>query len=208
MDRSSDEAKRHWQSVFETKADGQLSWNQPQPERGVRLIRAYAPDPGTAIIDVGAGASYLFRELKAAGYRDLTGLDISPAAIGRARQRLGEAAAEVAWITADVTSWTPPRRWGLWHDRAVFHFMTDESRQDGYIGAMQKALPVGGTAIIATFAPDGPERCSGLPVQRYDAESLAERLGAGFRLIASEREEHVTPWGSRQRFVYAVLSRV
>lgn len=174
----------------------------------LRLINSAAHDRTMAIIDVGSGTSRLLDELIAEGFSDLTALDISATALERARDRLGPTADDkVRWIVADVTDWSPSGQWGVWHDRAVFHFLTDRASQDAYIAAMSRALAPGATAIIATFALDGPEKCSGLPVQRYSAATLSERLGSGFRLVSEARERHVTPSGGVQDFTYAVFER-
>jgi len=201
------EAHDHWQRVFTTKADSEVSWYQPRPDVSLDLVTAAAPDRDVAIIDVGGGASTLTDHLLAVGYHDLTVLDISEAALKRARERLGAEAAKVDWIAADVTRWSPDRRWAVWHDRAAFHFLTDTARQDAYIRAMTKATAPNAIVIIATFALDGPERCSGLPVQRYSPATLAARLGQEFGLVEGRTEDHVTPAGAVQRFSYAMLRR-
>jgi SAM-dependent methyltransferase len=193
--------------VYGTKADIEVSWYQLHPATSLRLIRAAAPDPATGIIDVGCGTSTLVDELLAAGYHDLAALDVSAAAIDRARGRVGLAGAGVEWIVADITRWQPQRQWGLWHDRAVFHFLTEPTAQDAYIRNLEKALAPAAAAIIATFALDGPEKCSGLPVQRYSAPTLARRLGPGFRLVSDTPERHTTPRGDVQSFMYAVFER-
>ena len=177
------QAHDHWQRVFTTKADDEVSWYQPRPDVSLELITAAAPDRDVAIIDVGGGTSTLTDRLLAAGYHDLAVLDISEAALARARERLGAAASKVDWIAADITEWTPDRRCDVWHDRAAFHFLTDAGRQDAYIRALTETTTPNATVIIATFAIDGPERCSGLPVQRYSPATLATRLGREFTLV-------------------------
>ena len=200
--------QRFWDDVYGSKSATEVSWYQPRPEQSLKLIRSFAKDHSSRIIDVGCGASTLVGELAAEGYSDLTALDTSSVAIRKARSRLGEAADRIAWIVADVTQWSPDRHWDLWHDRAVFHFLTEPEAQSAYLHAMSAALVPGASAIIATFALDGPERCSGLPVQRYSATSLAARLGPSFRLLADAAESHVTPKGATQRFVYTVFERL
>jgi 2-polyprenyl-3-methyl-5-hydroxy-6-metoxy-1,4-benzoquinol methylase len=195
----------HWDTVYRTKAVDEVSWYQAHPERSLALVRAAAPDPAAAIIDVGCGAGTLLATLAAAGYRDLTGLDVSAEAIAKAKARLG--AVSVDWIVADITRWRPERTWQVWHDRAVFHFLIDAAAQEAYLGSLAAALRPGGTAILATFALDGPERCSGLPIQRYSPATLAARLGEGFRLHDQAAERHLTPKGAEQRFSYAVFER-
>lgn len=199
--------REHWENVYEAKRETDVSWFQPEPELSLALIRKYVPEAKASVIDIGGGASSLAAALLAQGYRDLAVLDISAAALERAKAKLRGDAAKIEWIVADITAWTPPRRWQVWHDRAVFHFLTDVASQDDYIRALKAATDVGAIAIISGFAPDGPEKCSGLPVVRYDAHSLAARLGSGFELLWEEREEHRTPGGSVQKFYYAVLRR-
>lgn len=201
------QAHDHWQRVFTTKAEAEVSWYQPRPDVSLDLITAAAPDRAAAIIDVGGGTSTLTEHLLAAGYHDLTVLDISEAALARSRERLGDNAGKVAWIAADITEWTPERRWDVWHDRAAFHFLTDTARQDAYIRALTEATAPNAIVIIATFALDGPERCSGLPVQRYSPTTLAARLGPDFALVEGRTEDHVTPGGAVQRFSYTTLRR-
>ncbi len=198
----------HWNAVYRDKSETEVSWFQETPARSLSLIREAAPDKAAAVIDVGGGASRLVDALLEDGYGDLTVLDVSEAALTRSQARLGAAADHVHWIVADIAAWTPPRRWRVWHDRAVFHFLTDAARQDAYIAALEQGTEAGAVIIIATFAPDGPERCSGLPVQRYSADTMAARLGVHFRLMGQEREQHRTPWGAQQTFQYAVFERV
>jgi SAM-dependent methyltransferase len=201
------DAQRHWEAVYATKPATSVSWYRPVLDRSLALIHTTAPELKTSIVDIGGGASTLVDSLLDAGYTDLTVVDIAPAALAASRARLGERASRVAWLAADLTAWQPPRRWDLWHDRAVFHFLTDAASQAAYIAALHAATHAGSTAIIATFALDGPERCSGLPVQRYSAEGLAARIGAPFVLTAADAERHVTPGGAVQSFVYAVMTR-
>jgi len=201
------EAHDHWQRVFTTKTDAEVSWYQPRPDVSLDLTTAAAPDRDAAIIDIGGGTSALTDHLLDRGYSDITMLDISEAALKRARERLGAAASKVRWIASDITEWSPDRRWDVWHDRAAFHFLTDTARQDAYIRALTEATAPNAVVIIATFALDGPERCSGLPVQRYSPATLAARLGPEFALVEGRAEDHVTPAGAVQRFSYAMLRR-
>ena len=204
---TSRDGHEHWQGVYATKGDADLSWHQSQAELSLELIRTHAPDRSASIIDVGGGTSNLVDDLLAAGYADVTVLDIAEVALARARARLGDKASKVDWITADITRWSPARIWNVWHDRATFHFLTEPERQEAYIAALLSGTAAGATVILSTFALDGPEKCSGLPVQRYSPESLAARLGAPFALVASADERHLTPWRSEQHFVYAVFER-
>jgi hypothetical protein len=197
--------RAYWDQVYGGKAETEVSWYQPGAERSLKLIAAAGP--GAAIIDVGGGASRLVDGLLAAGYADITVLDVSDAALEQSRRRLGPLAGKVAWIVADITCWQPARTWQVWHDRAVFHFLTTPADQDAYIAALTEATLPGATVIMSCFAPDGPEKCSGLPVQRYDAAALAARLGDSYALTGAETEDHRTPWGATQRFMYATFKR-
>lgn len=200
--------RSHWEDVYTSKAETAVSWYQPHSVRSLELIASAAPGRDAAIVDIGGGASTLVDDLLAAGYTDLTVLDVAEAALAKSRARLGDKSARVTWMVADITQWKPPRAYDVWHDRAVFHFLTERTQQDAYIGALMAGAKPGATVLMATFALDGPEKCSGLPVQRYSPTLLADRLGAAFRLAGEATETHVTPWGSEQRFSYAVLKRV
>lgn len=199
--------KAHWEEVYSTKRETEVSWFQETPALSLALIREYAPDKDASIIDIGGGASALIRELRRGGYSDLSVLDISAVALARAKANSGSDAAGIEWIVADITEWKPARRWRVWHDRAVFHFLTDSASQDAYVRALNAATSPGAIAIISGFAPDGPEKCSGLPVVRYDAHSLSSRIGAGFELLSEKREAHQAPSGFVQKFYYAVLRK-
>jgi SAM-dependent methyltransferase len=196
-------AAEHWEAVYQ-KADEQLSWTQAQPRTSLELIREALP--AGSVIDVGGGSSPLVGMLLESGYT-VAVLDISSAALERSRQRLGARAGAVRWITADVTAAPELGTFDLWHDRAVFHFLMEAEQRAAYIALLRRTIPAGGSAIIATFDLDGPERCSGLPVRRYDAASLARELGTGFELIRSLREMHTTPWGAKQSFQYSLFRR-
>lgn len=199
--------QEHWQRTYETKSEPEVSWHQDSPEPSLGLVTAAAPSPESPIIDIGGGSSHLVDHLVQRGYRNLSVLDLSSAALARAKARLDAKAAPVEWIVADVTTWTPAARYAVWHDRAAFHFMVSEADRSAYLARLRQALVPGGTAIIATFAADGPEKCSGLPVQRYDAEHLAATLGQDFTLLRSERHGHRTPWGAVQPFQFGVFRR-
>ncbi len=161
----------------------------------------------SSVIDIGGGASLLVDALLADRRTDLTVLDVSEVALQHTQARLGARAADVAWSVADMTAWRPPRTWDVWHDRAVFHFLVGHSEQDAYLGSLHAGTKTGATAIVFTFALDGPERCSSLPVQRYSPATLAARVGPGFVLEGEGRVLHRTPTASEQRFSYAVLRR-
>jgi SAM-dependent methyltransferase len=197
----------HWQQVYQEKGEHQVSWFQERPTISLELIEAVGAKPSSAIIDIGGGASRLVDALVEKGYRDLTVLDLSESAVSIAKARLTKAAA-VNWIVADATEWEPPRAYDLWHDRAAFHFLTEALDRIAYVDRLTKALRPGGHAIIGTFALDGPERCSGLPVVRYDAAQLSSTLTASFALVDARRHDHKTPWGAIQHFQFSVFRRV
>jgi 2-polyprenyl-3-methyl-5-hydroxy-6-metoxy-1,4-benzoquinol methylase len=198
----------HWQKVYSEKGEYQVSWFQEQPAVSLDLIHTVGTNPNCAIIDIGGGASRLVDALVDKGYRDVTVLDLSESAVSIAKGRLGERAAPVNWIVADVTQWQPSRQYDLWHDRAAFHFLTETADQKAYVERLTKALRVGGHAIIGTFAIDGPQRCSGLPVIRYDDALLSTALGRTFACIETRRHDHKTPAGVIQRFQFSVFERV
>ncbi|MDP3370293.1 MAG: class I SAM-dependent methyltransferase [Brevundimonas sp.] len=195
--------KAHWENVYQTKAVDEVSWYRPHLETSLRLIEDAAPDRNSAVIDVGGGEATLVDDLVSRGYTDVTVLDISQAAIEVAKDRLGFAAAPVHWITGDITSVElDAARYDLWHDRAVFHFLTSADDRAAYVRQVARAVRLGGHVIVATFGLDGPEKCSGLDVVRYDAENLHGEFGSKFRLLDSVTEVHETPWGTPQQFMY------
>lgn len=201
--------KQHWERVYETRPADAVSWFQPSAERSRALIQRVAPDLDAPIIDVGGGASVLVDELLGLGYRNLTVLDLAASALDIARARLGEASSGVHWIEGDVrTVALPEAAYAVWHDRAVFHFLTDVADRERYVAQVQRAVRPGGYVIVATFAEDGPTKCSGLPVARYSAESLHHEFGGSFELVASEHERHETPMGTQQAFIYCLCRMV
>jgi SAM-dependent methyltransferase len=197
--------RAHWDNVYARKDENEVSWFQENPAPSLELITQTGAKSDWAMIDIGGGASRLVDGLVEKGFRAVTVLDVSKAALTAAKTRLGERAANVHWVVADATTWEPPRIYDIWHDRAAFHFLTEEADRAAYIARLKRGLKVGGYAIIATFAPDGPERCSGLPVVRYDAASLGHTLGPSFQLVSNRRHEHATPWGSQQAFQFSVF---
>ena len=197
----------HWENVYATKGESEVSWFQENPAPSLELIAQAGAVGTSAIIDIGGGASRLVDHLVEQGFADITVLDLSGSALEAARRRLGSRAPRVHWVVADVTSWEPAKPYDLWHDRAAFHFLTDESDRAAYIARLARGLKMGGHAIIATFAPDGPEKCSGLPVARYDSASLARTLGPTFQPVRTLRHTHATPWGSQQAFQFSVFRR-
>ncbi len=194
--------RAHWEQVYRDKAPDAVSWFQARPVLSLELIAASGIAKDAAIIDVGGGASVLVDCLLDAGHTRLAVLDLSAAALAASRARLGARASQVEWHEADVTAFDPPRRYALWHDRALFHFLTDSEDRRRYVATLRKSLEPGGTVIIAGFALDGPPKCSGLDVRRFDERMLADELGAGFELLETRHEIHRTPWQSEQRFVY------
>ncbi len=193
----------HWDGVYASKEPRALTWHEDRPQKAVEIIREHTP-PGGRIIDVGGGASRLVDALLGEGLGPVTVLDLSARALAHARSRLGDAASKVDWQVGDITAWRPDRAYAFWHDRAVFHFLTDPGARAAYVGAMNAALSPGAVAMIATFADDGPEKCSGLPVCRYAPHELAaelERLAPGvFEPVGAWRHVHVTPANNTQNF--------
>lgn len=202
-----DRLKDHWQRTYRAKTEEEVSWHQNSPEPSLTLIAAAAASPASPIINIGGGASCLVDHLVRRGYSKVSVLDLSSAALAKAQSRLGAQAAAIDWIAADITTWTPTRLYEVWHDRATFHFMVTEADRAAYLSRLRQALAPGGCAIIATFALDGPQTCSGLPVMRYDPAGLAETLGQEFMLVSSERHLHRTPWNSVQPFQFSVFRR-
>lgn len=204
---SATDRQAHWQKVYRSKGEAEVSWFQDRPAISLAFIAAAQVRPDAAIIDIGGGASRLVDALLESNYSNLTVLDLSEAALAVSRKRIGPRAASVKWIAADVTTWQPSDQYDLWHDRAAFHFLTEENDREAYVSRLTTALRSGGQAIIGTFALDGPGRCSGLPVTRYDPSSLAIALGPRFRLLASRTEEHRTPWDASQVFQFSRFVR-
>ena len=203
------QSKDHWEKVYSTKATDAVSWFQPHAELSLGIIRLTHLGCGAAIIDVGGGASTLVDDLVANGYTDLTVLDLSGAALSAARKRLGTKEDKVCWIEADITKADlPANRYDIWHDRAVFHFLTDPADRAAYVQKVLRSVKPGGHVIVATFGEGGPLQCSGLPVMRYSADELHDQFGAAFQLLHHRREEHHTPSGAVQQFVYCYCRRI
>jgi len=207
MEKASSERKKHWETVYSQKAAPETSWYQREPTLSLAMIQNAQVGADEAIIDIGGGASLLTDSLLQSGYRDISVLDISGKALEQARKRLGPNAGRVRWIEEDVTRFRAERKYAVWHDRAAFHFLTDEDSRRRYRDALYRALGPGGQAIIAAFAPDGPRRCSGLDIVRYDADSLMAVLGDELILLEREREIHLTPQNREQRFGFYRLRR-
>jgi 2-polyprenyl-3-methyl-5-hydroxy-6-metoxy-1,4-benzoquinol methylase len=198
-------SQEHWEHIYRTKDPTQVSWYQPEPRLSLALIRRVAPDPDAPIIDVGGGASTLVDGLLDAGYRNVTVLDLAPSALATARQRIGKGADRVVWIASSILdARLRASAYAVWHDRAVFHFLTDRQDRARYVAQTQHAVRHGGHVIVASFGLEGPTRCSGLDVVRYSPEAMHGEFGRGFRLLDSVREGHHTPSGPTQAFVYCL----
>jgi SAM-dependent methyltransferase len=198
--------REHWQSVYLSKHDAELSWFEDRPAWSLEIVRSLPSMPRSAI-DIGGGQSYFAGELLQLGVESVTVLDISLAALERGKARLGADAARVAWMEGNILDHAALGPYELWHDRACLHFLTDDADRRRYAEIAARGVVPGGFAIVAGFAPDGPERCSGLPVRRADAESLAAEFASAFTLARSARASHTTPWGKPQAFEYALLRR-
>tara|TARA_R110002126_G_scaffold217419_2_gene363278 strand:+ start:6081 stop:6701 length:621 start_codon:yes stop_codon:yes gene_type:complete len=203
-----DKPQAHWNDVYATKKEAEVSWYQETPDPSLELLTLVKVQLNAAIIDIGGGASRLIDVLLAKGFKDVTVLDLSADALNVARKRIGQAGSKAKWIVADVTEWEPAVVYDVWHDRAAFHFLNSEQQQLAYIERLRDGLRIGGYAIIGTFALDGPEKCSGLPVTRHSAESLSSLLGTGFTLLDARRHEHTTPWGTMQNFQFSTFKKI
>lgn len=200
--------RKHWETIYRTRDVHAVSWFQPEARQSLDLITRFAPERGAAIIDVGGGASVLVDNLIQSGYTDITVLDVSETALEISRQRLGKSADMVEWIAGDARD-APLAESGyaVWHDRAVFHFLTARADREAYVTQVERAVRPGGYVLIATFAEDGPATCSGLPVLRYSAEALHSEFGPSFRVVTTAHEEHHTPAGREQSFLYCLFRR-
>lgn len=197
------ENKTHWEHIYHTKESTQVSWYQLHPRLSLQYIQNTGVNKTAHIIDVGGGTSTLVDHLLDDGFQHITVLDVAVAALKLAQQRLGKRAESVTWLEADITQTVlPHHEYDVWHDRAVFHFLTAAQDRQHYINTVKEAVKPGGHVIVATFANDGPERCSGLEVARYDPQGLHNEFGADFELLDSAREEHHTPFGTEQKFIY------
>ncbi|PYU14365.1 MAG: SAM-dependent methyltransferase [Acidobacteria bacterium] len=197
------DTKTHWEKVYTTKAPDQVSWYRPHLETSIDLIERSVSDPSASIIDIGGGESTLVDDLLARGFQNVTVLDVSQVAIDATKQRLGQVAGRVQWVTADITGvQLHPAAYDVWHDRAVFHFLTAPEQRAAYVRQVARSVKAGGHVIVSTFGPEGPTKCSGLDVVRYDAEALHEEFGTRFRLVESSKELHETPFGTIQQFLY------
>lgn len=203
------QSKQHWEQVYTSKTIDSVSWYQPHAELSLRLIDSIGLSSSASIIDVGGGASTLTDDLLERGYSNVTVLDLSGAALAATKARLGERSKQVTWMEADVTRAQLPREaFDLWHDRAVFHFLTEAGDRAAYLRNVYHSVRAGGHAIVATFAEDGPTRCSGLPVMRYSADELYAAFGENYRRLACEKESHRTPGGAEQRFTWCCFLKL
>jgi SAM-dependent methyltransferase len=199
------DARSHWETVYTTKAPETVSWYRPHLEKSLETIKKIAPDHFVSVIDVGGGESTLVDDLLALGYQNVTVLDVSPTAIDVTKRRLGQTVDCVRWVVGDITSVElPSNAYDVWHDRAVFHFLTTMEQRAAYVRQVARAVKPGGYVLVSTFGPEGPTKCSGLEVVRYDAESLHAQFGVRFRLLESLKEMHSTPLGTTQQFLYCL----
>lgn len=199
--------KEHWETVYGKKKPDEVSWYQAEPTLSLKLIGLAAGHQPASVIDVGGGASTLVDRLLGRPSMKVTVLDLSGAALGAARHRLGSKAESVNWIEADILDVDfPEAAYDIWHDRAVFHFLTDAADRRRYVEQVSRSVKIGGQVLVATFDADGPTKCSGLDVARYSPDELHAQFGSAFRLLRSEQECHVTPWGAIQKFAYCVCS--
>jgi SAM-dependent methyltransferase len=197
------DVKTHWEKVYKTKGPESVSWYRAHLETSLALIERAAAARSACIIDIGGGESTFVDDLLLRGYKNLTVLDVSRTAIEVTKNRLGPAAEQVRWLTGDIAEIElEPRAYDLWHDRAVFHFLTTPEQRAAYVRQVSRAVKPGGHVIVSTFGPEGPTKCSGLEVMRYDAESLHGEFGGRFRLVESSKELHQTPLGTTQQFLY------
>ena len=201
------DVKSHWEEIYDTKSPTEVSWYQTRPSLSLQLIKSTGIEKEQGIIDVGGGASLLVGCLLDEGYEDLSVLDISERSLEVSKARLGDRKDDVQWFIEDVRVFQRDERFHLWHDRAVFHFLTDEEDQRKYIDNLKRSLVSGGYGVIATFAIDGPTRCSGLDVIRYNGETICSKLGPSFEQIGEYNESHFTPGGNEQKFTYFFFKR-
>ena len=199
--------KTHWEKIYSGKKPTEVSWFQENPGKSLDLIKQTGIPLDAGIIDVGGGATLLTDRLLDAGFKDLTVLDISAIALERAQERLGDRADQAKWVVSDITQYKPSGKFDLWHDRAVFHFLTEEADRRKYAALAGRAVKPGGHLILASFALDGPDKCSNLTVCRYDGELIQRELGTDFKLVREDSESHLTPWKKEQKFRYFLFNR-
>ncbi len=202
------EAQQHWENLYQTKSHPDLSWYEADPRQSFDYVLAAAGDSRGSVIDVGGGQSYLVDRLLDAGFERVAVLDISHSAIEATKIRLGNRAAEIEWIVADITQVKSLGEFDIWHDRAVFHFITDAEDRRSYLDLLKRTLPLGGHFVVGTFAVGGPEKCSGLQIQQYDQTTMGEALGPSFELVRGCNYEHMTPSDKPQLFFFGIYRRV
>ncbi|OCA75370.1 class I SAM-dependent methyltransferase [Chryseobacterium arthrosphaerae] len=203
---NSSEHKNHWENVYETKNPDQVSWTQAKPQTSLDFISSFGLGKEARIIDIGGGDSNLVDFLLQEGYENITVLDISSKALEKAKERLGDAAAKVKWIATDITAFEPAETYDIWHDRAAFHFLTNQEQVSKYIGIAEKSIT--GFMVLGTFSKNGPTKCSGLDIQQYDEESLSSEFESGFEKIQCLTEDHTTPFGTVQNFVFCSFKKL
>lgn len=199
--------KEHWEKIYNEKQPDQVSWFQTNPKQSLEFVKLARTTKDGSVIDVGGGASVLVDRLLDEGFKNITVLDISNHGLEYAKTRLGDKASLVKWVVADITQYEPKENYDLWHDRAVFHFLTEQSDRNKYATLVSRVINPGGHLILASFAPDGPDKCSNLTVCRYDAKLVQKELGNDFKLISEENESHMTPWNKEQKFRYFLFER-
>lgn len=203
-----EDRKKHWEHIYESKPLETVSWYQPVPVTSLGLIAELNPLKTASIVDIGGGDSFLMEHLMQQGYQNLTVLDLSAVALERAKNRLQEKSQQINWITADILEFDPKTPYDIWHDRAAFHFLTDSESVRHYRQIAEKGVKIGGYLIVGTFALSGPTKCSGLPIQQYDTQSIQQAMGSSFKLINSLEVDHPTPGGSVQKFLFATFERI
>lgn len=194
--------KSHWEEVYNNKDVDEVSWYQPKSETSMEYIRNFDLKKNAKIIDIGGGDSFLAENLLAEGFSDITVLDISERAIDRAKSRLGKTSKKIQWIVADASNFSPNEKYDLWHDRATFHFLTNENRINGYLHTMKSSLKKGGFGVLGTFSEKGPEKCSGIKVKQYSLHELSELLKTNFKTLECKNTDHITPTGAIQNFSF------
>ncbi|WP_333596982.1 class I SAM-dependent methyltransferase [Chryseobacterium flavum] len=202
----SSDNKDHWENVYETKSPDQVSWTQKKPQTSLDIINSFGMKKNASIIDVGGGDSNLVDYLLEEGYENITVLDISEKALERAKQRLGAKAGKVKWIVTDVTAFEPPESYDIWHDRAAFHFLTSSDQVSDYLRITGKY--VNNFMVLGTFSTNGPLKCSGLEIQQYDENSLAEKFKTSFEKIKCITEDHITPFNTTQNFIFCSFRKL
>ncbi|HTI07151.1 MAG TPA: class I SAM-dependent methyltransferase [Puia sp.] len=199
--------QEHWENIYRTKQPEEVSWTQEMPATSLSFIHGFELPRTAKIIDIGGGDSRLVDFLLDEGFEDITVLDISGQALDRARRRLGSRAARVSWVEQDVTEYRPAEAFDLWHDRAAFHFLTTGDQVTTYLSIARNSVRSGGYVVMGTFSDQGPDRCSGLPVRRYNEELLTEELSRGFSKIRCVTEDHITPFQTKQHFLFCSFKR-